>query len=87
MEELQNVPFLILGNKVDIGTAASEQELRDCLGLTHLTTGTAAALPTKGSFLPARVRTLAHPRVHAHARRNRLLACPPCTGACMLARL
>jgi GTP-binding protein SAR1 len=32
-EMLQNVPFLILGNKVDVPSAASEEELRDCLGL------------------------------------------------------
>lgn len=38
-ESLTNVPFLILGNKIDIPYAASEDELRYHLGLTGVTTG------------------------------------------------
>lgn len=35
--ELMNVPIVVLGNKVDEPTAASETELRHALGLVHTT--------------------------------------------------
>ncbi|CAL5445218.1 unnamed protein product [Camellia sinensis] len=38
-DSLANVPFLILGNKIDIPYATSEDELRYYLGLTGVTTG------------------------------------------------
>ena len=38
-EDLGDVPFLVLGNKIDLGRAASEDELRIQLGLHNNTTG------------------------------------------------
>ena len=39
-QSLSNVPFIVLGNKIDIPTAASEDELRQVLGLhSHMTYG------------------------------------------------
>ena len=37
MEELQKVPFVILGNKIDHPDAVSEEELRQQLGLWQTT--------------------------------------------------
>merc|ERR1712127_753817 len=50
-EELNDVPFLMLGNKIDLGRAASEDELRVALGLHHLTTG-------KGKTAPRGIRPM-----------------------------
>uniref|UniRef100_A0ACD5Y6P0 Uncharacterized protein n=1 Tax=Avena sativa TaxID=4498 RepID=A0ACD5Y6P0_AVESA len=38
-DSLTTVPFLILGNKIDIPYTASEEELRYHMGLSNFTTG------------------------------------------------
>ncbi|MBA0600145.1 hypothetical protein Gorai_006343 [Gossypium raimondii] len=54
-EALANVPFLILGNKIDIPYAASEDELRYHLGLTNFTTGKGKVNLTNSSVRPLEV--------------------------------
>ncbi|KAK4854710.1 hypothetical protein QYF36_000353 [Acer negundo] len=54
-EALATVPFLILGNKIDIPYAASEDELRYHLGLTNFTTGKGKVNLTDSSVRPLEV--------------------------------
>merc|ERR1712157_87829 len=48
-QALASVPFVVLGNKIDIPTAASEDELRSVLGLySHMTAGKDAKAVSSG---------------------------------------
>lgn len=50
-DELSNVPFVILGNKIDAPGAVSEEELREALGLTQ----TYGATPNGSDVRPIEV--------------------------------
>ncbi|KAL5995931.1 GTP-binding protein SAR1a [Asimina triloba] len=54
-DALANVPFLVLGNKIDIPAAASEEELRYSLGLTNFTTGKGKVNLTDSNVRPLEV--------------------------------
>ncbi|CAL8466884.1 g6420 [Coccomyxa elongata] len=54
-EALSTVPVLILGNKIDIPQAASEDELRLSLGLVNYTTGKGKVPLTENNMRPIEV--------------------------------
>ena len=54
-EALADVPFLVLGNKIDIPYAASEDELRFHLGLSNFTTGKGKVILTQTNVRPLEV--------------------------------
>jgi GTP-binding protein SAR1 len=54
-DALAGVPFVILGNKVDLPEAASEDEIRYALGLTNATTGKGKATDRDGGIRPIEI--------------------------------
>ena len=83
IEGMQNTPFLILGNKIDIAGAASEQELRHLFGLTQTTTGKTTFNVGKDTGVRRVVRGGERPSGRARAResaraRERLRASAVC---------
>ena len=54
-DSLSQVPFLVLGNKIDIPSAASDDELRYALGLANYTTGKGKTIVGESTLRPIEV--------------------------------
>lgn len=54
-EELNKVPFVVLGNKIDLPAALSEDALKMELGLQGLTTGKTTTVPKTSNVRPLEV--------------------------------
>ena len=50
-----NTPFLILGNKIDLPTAVSEDQLKQALGIGNLSTGKSTKVSKDSNIRPFEV--------------------------------
>lgn len=57
-EQVANAPVLILGNKIDISGAASEDEIRHWFGLHNLTTGKVRSVQDFSKLKSAVIRNI-----------------------------